>query len=337
MVVHGGGWLIVGKAAMATGEAAWFNRHGYTAYDVDYRVGRDSLVDVVAAYDYLRRRFGPRAEICADGQSVGGQLAQLLAASRPSLDCLISEAGIEDLRSATTQCGYLGRNCGWMAAAEHLVWGDDLWEFSPVRLARDIQQPFLAAGSRWDTLVDESAQLDEIKRVRPQTETMLLAGAAVPAGWAENFVHASGTPAALQQFHRAVQRLLARAAPRVVLHSILMCDTRARTRILPVQHQHLRVRDDEWFATLDGENHSNRVLEIKLNGGNVARMSLMSPLPLQISRPRQGVSVRWEVKREQATVTVAYDGQGTAASIRAVPGFLDKWKLSAAARVASVN
>ena len=208
MVVHGGSWFRVGKVYLATASARWFVRHGYTAYDIDYRAAYDSLVDVVAAYDHLRRIGGRRAEICAYGESAGGQLVELLAASRPSLNCVISAAGIEDLRWLSHQCAY-GRPCASVDTGARWAFGDRLWEFSPVRLGRYITQPFLAAGSAWDSLIDERAQLAEMMRARPATDTMLLPGA--PTEGSRNFMHASVTPAAPARYQAAVLEALSGA------------------------------------------------------------------------------------------------------------------------------
>jgi acetyl esterase/lipase len=207
MVVHGGGWVLVGKKDLETVQSHWFLAHGYGVYDIDYRADYDSLVDVVAAYDWLRGTVGSNTELCAYGASAGGHLVQLLAASRPSLDCLISEAGIEDVRAIPNQCAY-GNVCGALTTSAYWAWGTQLWQFSPVRVARYITQPFIAGGSSFDPLIDESAQLAAMKRVRPTTETMLLSGSASPSGQSENFMHASVTQLASARWHNAVLQLL---------------------------------------------------------------------------------------------------------------------------------
>jgi Prolyl oligopeptidase family len=206
MIVHGGAWFFVGRAALAASVADWFNRHGYTAYDVDYRSGRDSVADVVAAYDRLRRQ-NRHASICAYGQSAGGQLVQLLAASRASLNCVISEGGIEDIRSWVSSSKCRPASCGAIRGATD-AFGGDLWQFSPVRLVRFMTQPFLAAGSTADRIVDERQQLGELQRADPAAEVMLLPGAAHPSGLSVNFTHASVTAVALRRFDRAVLALL---------------------------------------------------------------------------------------------------------------------------------
>lgn len=192
---------MTGADALERGYARWFNQHGWAVDDIDYRPGIDSVVDVVATYDRLRAQH-PHAPICADGSSAGGHLVMLLAASRPSLNCAISEAGIVDLRNVVP----------WLREAVQAYVFPNLWEFSPLRVARYIAQPLLCAGSSADPVVPEFEQLAEIKYVRPQTQTMLLAGVATPSGQWPNFTHASVTPEALSSFRRAVLLLLRQAA-----------------------------------------------------------------------------------------------------------------------------
>jgi acetyl esterase/lipase len=208
LLIHGGGWIYTGSQTLDAERTnvRWFTSLGWAVYDVDYRPGRLSVVDVVAAYDQLRRRH-PAAVTCAYGQSAGGTLAMLLAASRPSLRCIVSAGGITDLASIPAS-GPLHR------AIEKMFHGAE-WEFSPVRLARYIHGTLLCAGSSFDQVVPERAQLAEIKRARPQTTAMLLTGAATPGGPSfihpPNFVHASITHTAMVRFRRAVERLLGHA------------------------------------------------------------------------------------------------------------------------------
>lgn len=88
------------------------------------------------------------------------------------------------------------------------AFGRDLWQFSPVRLVRLITQPFLAAGSTADPIVDERQQLGELHRADPAAEVMLLPGATHPSGSSVNFTHARVTARALRRFHLAVLALL---------------------------------------------------------------------------------------------------------------------------------
>jgi acetyl esterase/lipase len=185
----------------------WFNRLGWAVYNVDYRAGWLSVVDVVAAYDHLRALY-PHAPVCAYGESAGGQLAMLTAASRRSLRCVISVAGLTDLPTIPSRSSL-------HALLLHVFHGH-LWEFSPVRLAARIHGRLLCVGSSLDQIVPEPQQLSAIKLARPRTRVILLAGAPTPGGPSfahpPNFIHASVTPAALVQFRRAVRRMLGAAA-----------------------------------------------------------------------------------------------------------------------------
>ena len=98
LVIHGGAWVITGPGALAleAPNVRWFTRLGWAVYNVDYRPGWLSVVDVAAAYDHLRS-LHRRAPMCAYGESAGGQLAMLLAASRASLQCVISAGGVAAL------------------------------------------------------------------------------------------------------------------------------------------------------------------------------------------------------------------------------------------------
>ena len=209
LVIHGGSWFLTGPRSLAaeSDNVAWFTRLGWAAYAVDYRPGWLSVVDVVAAYDHLRSLY-PTAPMCAYGESAGGQLAMLLAASRSSLECVVSAGGITDLRDIPSSDPLRD-------LALH-VFHRRLWEFSPARLASDIHGSLLCAGSSFDRIVPEREQLAAIKSARPQTSVMLLPGAPTPGGPSfshpPNFVHASITPAARRRFRKAVADVLVTAA-----------------------------------------------------------------------------------------------------------------------------
>ncbi len=136
LVIHGGAWVITGPQALAqeAPKVRWLTRLGWAVYNVDYRAGWLSVVDVVAAYDHLRSLY-PAAPMCAYGESAGGQLAMLLAASRPSLRCVISAGGVTDLTDVA----------GSLRVLEDHVFHDRLWEFSPVRLTSHIHGTLLCA------------------------------------------------------------------------------------------------------------------------------------------------------------------------------------------------
>jgi dienelactone hydrolase len=217
IVIHGGGWLTQGKASVDAEDYAadFFRRHDWGTYNIDYRAGALSLSDVLSAYDWLRRRVGDHRTICAWGSSAGGNLALLLAAWRPRLDCVISEAGPTNLLRWPTQTAWappgVSPHVGPLYAYEHFMLPTlgqaNLRRFSPVYRARRIRARLLLGCSTWDYWCPP-AQLREMKRARPRgTTVMLLAGA--PRTTPTNFTHANLTGSALVAWHRAELRLLA--------------------------------------------------------------------------------------------------------------------------------
>jgi acetyl esterase/lipase len=202
MLIHGGAWVFVGPKTLERGQEGWFQAHGWGTYDVDYRGGWPSLADVLAAYRHLRRVEGPDMPICLQGQSAGATMAMLVAAARPSVACVISEAGITDLTTLPKRERHL---------LNKYVFPHHLWAFSPVRVASAIHAPLLMAGASTDQVVPERPQMAEMRRARPGTVTMLLRGAHSQA-WKTNFPHSSVTRRALRRFRHAVVGLLNRAA-----------------------------------------------------------------------------------------------------------------------------
>lgn len=223
MVIHGGGWQTEGRASVRSEDhaASFFRRHDWATYNIDYRPGPKSLSDVVSAYDWLRHRLGNHAAICAWGSSAGGNLGLLLAAHRPRLACVISEAGPVDLIRWPRQIAWappgVSAHTGPRYAYEHFMLPTlgpaNLRRFSPVYQARRIRARLLLGCSRWDYWCPPQ-QPREMKRARPTgTTVMFLAGA--PRTTPTNFTHANVTPAALLTWSRAELRLLATSASAV--------------------------------------------------------------------------------------------------------------------------
>lgn len=100
VLVHGGGWVATGEAAMATvrSTARRFNRDGYRTVSLDYRAGSKGIDDVKRGYDQEAERR-PGESRCVYGESAGGHWALLLAASRPAIDCVIAVAAPTNLTS----------------------------------------------------------------------------------------------------------------------------------------------------------------------------------------------------------------------------------------------
>jgi len=97
ILIHGGGWLHVGPHYVATmNQLAYrYRRRGFEVHQPDYRPGGEqSLRDVTAAYDRIRRRS--RGPIVAVGASAGGQIALMLARRR-RLSAVVVYAAPTDL------------------------------------------------------------------------------------------------------------------------------------------------------------------------------------------------------------------------------------------------
>jgi acetyl esterase/lipase len=217
MVIHGGSWIFVGPKATRTKLGpTYFNPRGWGVYSIDYRPGKRSFWDAVAAYDHLRAKVGYRIPVCVLGLSAGGQLALLVAAVRPSVSCVISEAGPTDLSRIASQPAFTAPGKppstvvpqAFARATKRWVF-QNLWRWSPVRLAHLMHMPVLLGGSSWDQIIPEAAQMREFKAARPATKTLLLAGGpdkdtSSPL-W---FVHAGITRSALTRWDAALDRLL---------------------------------------------------------------------------------------------------------------------------------
>jgi dienelactone hydrolase len=217
IVIHGGGWQTQGKASVDAENyaAKFFQTHGWSTYNIDYRPGPQSLPDVLSAYDWLRRRVGNRT-ICAWGSSAGGNLALLLAAWRPAMACVISEAGPTDLISWPHQTAWappgVSPHTGPVYAYEHFMLPTlgvrNLRTFSPVYRARRIRARLLLGCSTWDYWCPPQ-QPREMARARPQaTAVMFLAGS--PRTASLNFTHANVTSSALVAWQHAEVELLTR-------------------------------------------------------------------------------------------------------------------------------
>jgi hypothetical protein len=200
LVIHGGSWIASGSQYLERGRARWYNRHGWGAYDIDYRPGELGLVDVAAAYDRLRQ-VARGLPVCADGASAGAHLALMLAAVRP-LSCVVGEGAPVDL----------GVDLPPLRAAVQRIFSLRAWLWSPpswAGLQRGVRM-LLA----YSSLDPTSAQITEARRAWPGCLCMVLpgsrsakaiAGAPSPG---TNFVHASVTSAGRRFFDHSVARLI---------------------------------------------------------------------------------------------------------------------------------
>ena len=202
LVVHGGGWTMVGREAMDSmrADVDRYRRRGWAVLNVTYRPGADSMTDVERFYRQLRARARGRA-VCADGASAGGHLVLMLAHRHPQLNCVIATGAPTDL--------------GSLPAAPHPVrvaaeryfgprGGLDAW--SPARLS--LRVPTLAAAAAED-LVVPSAQTVLLAQRHPRVARSMLLGSG-----SQPFIHRSVDGDDLRAFHAAEAQLMRDAAKR---------------------------------------------------------------------------------------------------------------------------
>jgi acetyl esterase/lipase len=98
LIIHGGGWEMVGPAYVGyeRADADRWRARGWRTLNIDYRPCGASFADVQWFYDQARQLWGSSVPYCALGESAGGHLALMLAASRPSVACVVDEAGPTD-------------------------------------------------------------------------------------------------------------------------------------------------------------------------------------------------------------------------------------------------
>ena len=105
IVIHGGGWYVVGPAAVAAARPAadiWRNR-GWETLSIDYTACAKSFNDVLWFHDTARAAVGRSEVMCALGQSAGGQLALMLANRRPDVACVVAEGAPTNLVGISTE------------------------------------------------------------------------------------------------------------------------------------------------------------------------------------------------------------------------------------------
>lgn len=211
VVINGGGWYMNGPAMVAgnRGEADQWRAQGWRTVNITYRPCNQSFADVQWFYDHARQLWGSSVPYCALGGSAGGNLALMLAASRSSVDCVISEAGPTDAGTIKTETTPVGGNNGpaWVynllsaaAGPENTFWWSPalfaiharvLWAIS----ASDPYIPW-AQGTELQTKMQGS-------NPGAYVDLMQLASGTVP------WVHANVSSDALSSFQAHEQQLVA--------------------------------------------------------------------------------------------------------------------------------
>jgi dienelactone hydrolase len=192
------------------------------------------VADVVAFYDAARRTYGSDAPICASGASAGGHLALLLA-TRRSLYCVISRAGIADpgsLPRQTTVDAATGARTSegprvlfnWLVSA---FGQENVAAVSPQRLG--VRTRVLFGVGATDTYVPAAQPRGLRAAMRAADPDAYVDVDVMPFG-SQPFVHTTVTDAALADFHRREQALVAPLGRKCRGGRRSKCRQRARAR-----------------------------------------------------------------------------------------------------------
>jgi dienelactone hydrolase len=214
IVIHPGGWFLVGKEVLAHWGRPMADRWrgaGWQTVNVDYGACGQSIVDVLWFMQRLRY-LHPHTVICATGSSAGGHLAILLATMRPDLACAISHAGPTDLHSLDHQLA--ADAGGWSDAGPKLLsnyakaaFGGDPAR-SPRQHAGDITARVLLATGQTDPLVPRAQDAAFAKTFRSTHPAGHVEVLSLPPG-DQFFVHTYVTRASLQELRMREDALVA--------------------------------------------------------------------------------------------------------------------------------
>jgi acetyl esterase/lipase len=196
LVIHPGGWYVIGKEVLARWARPMANRWraaGWETVNLDYGACGQSIYDVLWFMQRVRQ-LHPGSVICATGSSAGGHLALLLAAMRPDLACAISRAGPSDLVSLDQQFTFDSRGALTHAGPRLLssfavaAFGARPVHRSPRHLASKINARVLLASGRTDPLVPRAQDASFAKTLRAVRPTGYVDVLSLPPG-DQFFVH----------------------------------------------------------------------------------------------------------------------------------------------------
>lgn len=220
LIIHGGGWSIAGGGAVQSQrpDADRWRARGWETVNVTYRPCGLNLADVLWFHDKARA-WWPNSVISALGTSAGGHLALLVAANRPGVYGVVSQAGPTDLTRIQAEPVYnpaTGRfdstlGSRWVHNLAAAAFGEEnLASYSP---------PALAASTLSTTRVLQAFSADDA--IVPYQQAADLADAmraASPAAYVDNlqlaigtypFAHGKVTASALQDFYAHERELVA--------------------------------------------------------------------------------------------------------------------------------
>jgi hypothetical protein len=214
VLVHGGGWA--GPDRPRQWKIDWwpgavFRAAGWSTVAIDYAAGKDGLgsvtAEITAALARARRR-----PVCAYGESAGGHLALLAAASLPRLRCVMTLGAPTDFDRWRDDAVREGRAFSLTTYSETVVpvFGaghvDDAWQ--PVAQGQRIRARVLLVGQSDDEVLPIAGQLQAFAAVHPRTE-VLLAERGDPADPGQHYLHGTFSPSGRAAFEARLRSFLA--------------------------------------------------------------------------------------------------------------------------------
>ncbi|MDX6682421.1 MAG: hypothetical protein QOG94_2460 [Solirubrobacteraceae bacterium] len=218
IMLHGGGWTGPGprsQAKLMTMPGEMLNARGWRTVSVDYRAGADSLTDVLSATN-AEAAQATGGLLCVYGESAGAQLALVVAARVPAVDCVVAVGPPTDFET------YIGEvqashDPQRKAVADQIeaVWGatpEARAPYDPIGLVPSIGADVLLMREADDPLIPIE-QVDRFVAARPTSERMELEG--VPGGPADPsqiFLHGTLSDSGRGQYRATLGRFVDRAA-----------------------------------------------------------------------------------------------------------------------------
>ncbi len=180
MLIHGGGWQRSDSGYREQkSNAKYVQAEGYATVAVGYDAGAKGFRQVEDVYRAARQRY-PGLPVCASGISAGGNLALMLAAREPDLDCVVA-------LSAPTNLTALAQQDPSGDEAYHLAvkaFGrGQLAKWSPIRYAGRIKSRVLLIAADSDPIVPVE-QSREFAQALPGTQLLDLPSGPSPAEFA---------------------------------------------------------------------------------------------------------------------------------------------------------
>jgi acetyl esterase/lipase len=225
IVIHGGGWHLVGKATVAfeRRHADQWRDRGWETVNVDYRACADSFTDV-QWFKQRVRLLHPNAPICAEGVSAGAHLALMLAATESDLACAIALGGPTDFTTIAQQTAYDRRYGVYTNAGPTRVFnlgtaafGDETSNMSPRKFVGQIKARLLLASGERDPLIPAAQNTSLAKAMFNAHSDAYVDVDLLPYG-PQKFVHTGTTQAALDDLCRRMDALVAGLSRKAVPH-----------------------------------------------------------------------------------------------------------------------